>query len=109
MTPKEIIRGMLDLLRVESRWTKGYYAKDAEGYDIEATNPFAVCWCLAGALMKITKHIDLYDIGEIAAMDEAERLLMDATGGIGMTLFNDDHRRTHGDVVCVLEKALAAA
>ena len=34
----------------ESKWTKGYYAKDDKGRHILETHPDAVCWCAEGAI-----------------------------------------------------------
>lgn len=42
-----------ELLSDKSRWTKGYYARDKEGAPVEALDETAVCWCTAGAIIKV--------------------------------------------------------
>jgi hypothetical protein len=34
----------------ESKWTKGAYARDSEGYGVPPSSPDAVSWCLMGAV-----------------------------------------------------------
>lgn len=40
------------LIASEDRWTKGWYAMNANGRSCLPTAPEAVCWCAEGALAK---------------------------------------------------------
>jgi hypothetical protein len=47
-----------ELLSDESKWTKGAYARDADGNDLYLSgvdSPNASCWCLDGALHRCYK------------------------------------------------------
>jgi len=48
----KIIRDARDLISDESRWTRGSFARDRQGYYVQTKSPEAVCWCAVGALIK---------------------------------------------------------
>lgn len=58
MTPTklETLRAVRELLSDPSRWTRGAYARDAEGNYANASGPNAVCWCAVGAFEKVTGY-----------------------------------------------------
>lgn len=53
MTTVEALKAARELISDPAKWTRGAYARDAEGREL--TNPKnerAVCWCAAGAVRR---------------------------------------------------------
>jgi hypothetical protein len=40
-------------------WTTGASARDEQGYVVRVASPEACCWCVAGAVQKVTHDTDL--------------------------------------------------
>lgn len=105
------LRELRKLLEDPRRWTKGTFARNIEGFEVSASNPDAVCWCLEGAIAKIVGD-------EIAASDEgsifytplfnviAACLSTAEIEGSGIAGFNDAEDTTHQDVLNLLDGAL---
>lgn len=56
------------------RWTQGTYAQDAEGRDVQAKSPYAMCWCLLGACRKLGLQRDLLygqDMSSVVEFNDA--------------------------------------
>jgi hypothetical protein len=51
-TAYQILTEAQDLIRDQTCWTRGAYARDAQGENVGAMNPRAVCWCFTGAIIK---------------------------------------------------------
>lgn len=84
------------LLYTESKWTKGYYAKDEQG---EPTNSFAenaACWCLMGAIQKVTAGT----VGDMVVVGNCLRKYTD----MNLAVYNDRH--TFAEVKDLLQKAI---
>lgn len=90
-----------DLLADPAHWTKGAYARDAIGGDVSPRDPKATCFCMRGALDKITD----YSFGRIFNV----KLISRRANGRSMIDFNDDPTTTHADVLSYLDKAIAYA
>jgi hypothetical protein len=92
MTIADVREAAAQLL--EKGWTQGYFARDASGEKCNPNDPAAVCWCMAGALVRS------------AAGDE--RLLSDACEQVYAELrrsfaeFNDRRCRTQAEVVAAM-------
>lgn len=41
-----------ELLDDKNKWTQGCYARDIHGNELMSDSPYAVCWCLSGAIKK---------------------------------------------------------
>jgi hypothetical protein len=54
LTPRQQIEAVIELLSDKSRWTQGQSARDSEGRPVEPDSPYAVCWCVEGALHKVS-------------------------------------------------------
>jgi hypothetical protein len=52
MTPAEHLQAAKALLTDPTKWTKGNYARDAEGYAVAVDDSMAVAWCAQGALYR---------------------------------------------------------
>lgn len=90
-----------DLLHVESRWTKGWFARDAEGNDVSTNNPNAVCFCLSGAVTKTSPD------GKTEVVETFLNSQLSSLDGLTIPDFNDDS--DHADVLAFLERCLSAA
>jgi hypothetical protein len=51
-TRYQILTEAQALIRDESHWTRGAYARDAAGVAVGAHHPRATCWCGEGAIIK---------------------------------------------------------
>lgn len=90
-----------DLLHVESGWTKGWFARDAEGNDVSTKNPNAVCFCLSGAVSK-TSPDDQIEVIETFLYSQ-----LPSRDWSCIPDFNDDSK--HSDVLAFLDRCLSAA
>lgn len=50
----EILQGTRKLLEDPERWTARRWAKDDQGNGCIPTDPHAACWCLEGAMRKVS-------------------------------------------------------
>lgn len=79
-------------------WTKGSFAKDANGHKRYAIAPEAVCWCALGAVMRVGANDVLFG---------AACYWLDGAAGTWMGGYNDAH--THAEVLEVFDRAIASA
>lgn len=105
MSTLETLIAARELLSDEKRWTRGVYARDADGDGRAAASPNAVCWCSMGAVGKITNH------PSPGHFDSINRLLLIALRELGFThrsigAFNDDLATSHADVLAVFDRAI---
>ena len=84
-----------ELLAKPEHWTKGSYARDANGLPTEIFGPSAVSFCLIGALKKCC----VLD-GE-TILDS----LIKARGFRSVADFNDRPNTTHDHVLSILKEA----
>ena len=106
---------VLELLSVESRWTKGAYAKNNNSAPVPIYDTSAVCYCLLGAINRIYGDSQLYLWALSGEEEKAINQLSNAIGNFPnnpdssksshITKFNDNDGTTHEDVIRVLEKA----
>jgi hypothetical protein len=85
MTTKEILEKARALIADRERWTSHYYAKDAEGREVDYRDARACRWCAAGAIYHTIPPgtgaaIDPIDTLRKACLDEL---------GHGITYVND--------------------
>lgn len=107
MTPTmQILIGVRALLSEPKRWMKGGLAQDADGEDVEPFSQRAQCWCLVGAMIKVTNEalglpgVDGYDLHEFTAYIRAQDLMKRVVGdGAGTIVsFNDAPETNHIDI-----------
>ena len=85
-------------------WTKGFYAHTATGEDVESEHPDATCWCVIGAVEKVTSE------GHWMRAQNVIHYLGHYVPRRGyVAKFNDDPNTTHEDILAVFDKAIAAA
>jgi hypothetical protein len=100
MTPLEILIAARALIEAPARWTKGSFARDADGGAYPGKGK-EVCWCFAGAIFKAANN----DADGIAA----ERFITNVTGISNIRRFNDHPTTTHADVLAVFDRAIERA
>ncbi len=106
METVEILEKARELISDESRWTKGEYARDDRGQDIEFNDPGACAFCALGAVLVASGAED--DCDSVTA--DADRRLTQEVGGSfinDVARFNDSH--THAEVLALFDRAIAAA
>lgn len=101
MTALEILDCTIELLRDPAHWTKGSFARNAEGTNVGVRAPEAVSWCMLGAIDHCTPMST--HLGHLVEL-EVSKVLGDKWYG-DLVRFNDDPRRTHGGVIRVLKRA----
>jgi hypothetical protein len=52
MSAKDVLVKARALLAQPGAWTKGWFARTADGSDVEWDHPEATCWCASGAILK---------------------------------------------------------
>jgi hypothetical protein len=65
----------------KSRFTKGAHARNGKGFDCDVSDPGAVCFCLVGAIAKVT--------GKLCGTAQYEKLR--SLIGDWVVSFNDSH------------------
>ena len=99
-TTKGILEDALELIEDPDRWTRGFYARDAEGVSVDPYSERACRFCALGAVARISGR-DIVPIAPWARLDEAAR----AAGFPGARTLNDTG--THDDVVTAFRRAIA--
>ena len=97
-TPQDILNAAADLIE-RTGWTQGEFAKDADGDPVSATSPFANCFCMFGAIYRVTAEVS--PRGSIMA-DLAEEILAERVGYDHFSKWNDHPDRTKEEVIAAL-------
>lgn len=105
MTPQETARAILALYDGKpERWTQHSEARDVAGDDVTPLDGDAVCWCVFGAIQKVSKTVRWTD----AVSFPLTKALDQELGGESWPEdWNDAPERTFADVVALLEKIAA--
>lgn len=97
------------LLSDEKRWTQHAWARTPSGYEVYPLNPQASCWCLLGAIERVTGEQPKFEATDCVLLplwEEMMRRHPDATDTETLTAFNDDYAR-HADVLKLLDDTIA--
>lgn len=95
LKPSEVLSQAADLIEPEGRWTQRSVARDAAGNVVHSLQDAAVCWCLVGAVQRVSSRQAVGD----EALDYVARL----RGGTWS--YNDAPGRTQAEVVQALRDA----
>jgi hypothetical protein len=87
----QIVCDIDDLLSSKDRWTKGVWARDDSGHEINFESPDATCWCLTGALAKCTG-------GTPTGYHDVLPCIQCILNVLSVSSWNDDPQRTFADV-----------
>jgi hypothetical protein len=80
-------------------WTKGEFARDADGHAVDSLDPAAVCFCAAGA-------IDATTAGDFNLYSAARDALMEDMDSRGLAHFNDTQNSVE-PVLAQFDKTIA--
>lgn len=100
MEPIIVLKKSRRLISAPQNWTKGVYARDANGKEASATSPSAKSFCIIGAINKVVER------GTVNAA--AHNALINAMPGTYPTItqFNDAEETTHADIIAVIDAAI---
>lgn len=99
MSTMDALIALKTLLAEPSSWTKGKPARNAEGNRIAPTSDNAVCWCLLGAIYRIT----YYDHNLFTVICGIMNRLVNS---LGLSTYNDDPTTTHADILKLIDTAI---
>jgi hypothetical protein len=104
------------LLADPSHWTRGYYAKDKDQYDVSPYSSTATCWCLEGAFLKVVgPSVWARTESDNSAYTIISNLCREKipsdtnTNRNPVAYFNDAAERTHAEVLELLDLAIEKA
>ncbi len=107
MNAIKVLTKARELLAVPERWTKRAEARNTKRREVYWSSEDAVCWCLAGAISKISPSMrdawraeDALDAVAPPAPRSSERPYI---------AFNDRRSTTHADILALLDRAIAKA
>ena len=94
------------VLQSPKAWTKGTFARDADGNKVSSYDKNAVCWCLEGAIHKASDSLRGHSTEIWNVMDE---FLKEKYGYSSMVAYNDHTLREHSDIVRMLDSFIKEA
>lgn len=98
-------------IRMQAKWTQGYYARDKDGAMCDYNSPRAVCWCSAGILSKYANYQYFVNEGPAATMLDGPfktiwtRLDKTAREMFGQDMLDVNDKHPHNEVVDVWHRA----
>jgi hypothetical protein len=101
VTPVDVLHAARALLADPARWTQGRNGRMDNGYPVEATDPRATCWCMAGAILLTSNGSQ--------SGDHAAALLTSFLGVDAIYKFNDAPTTTHALVLHAFDRTIARA
>lgn len=99
LTPLDVLVAARKLIDDPKHWTKGTYARNAEGDHSVPDSDKATCWCSIGAIMRAAHGQPFVDTKAIAALHR--------TGVTNVAGFNDAVGRKHFEVLKLFDNAIA--
>lgn len=106
MTILEVLKKARALIDIPEKWTKGYAARDKRDRPISFSAEGAVCFCLLGAIAKVT--VGSQGGPAMASVTDFFQDLIPMPSS-GIMLFNDNKFTTHADIMQLLDTAIAKA
>ena len=105
MKPSELLIKAKAVIADPKHWTQGWYAHNADGFDVESCNPEAVCWCSVGAIDKV-----VHEEGVSDTRFKATLYLAEMAGEFGCSSIPDlnDHS-SHETVMKAWDRAIKLA
>lgn len=100
------LRAAKALIDTPDKWTKGVWARDADGADVSVDDvSAAVCFCSFGAC-KMAVGFDNCVDDMMLALGGA---IPEGSAAVSTPSFNDHPDTTHADVMALFDRAIAAA
>ena len=98
------LRALDALFSDESKWKKGVYARDARGTQVGSRCVDAVCWCLAGGRLTVSRGDMKRDQALVAALCDA---LPQGTSTSTYIDWQDDPCRQFSEIKSLIARAIA--
>lgn len=112
-TELEFMKAMRLVLGEKSRWTKGAWARDSDGFPVMSASSEAVCFCYMGAQIRITQGSGpgVQMRANLARRSNEVLLSMVQMSGIqykgdGLMGFNDANEVTHEDMMALFDDGI---
>lgn len=101
-TVADVLDAAADLIEPEGAWGQGAFARGSQGQPIGPFSPYATCFCLRGALVRV---------GAINARAENSpaTLALGFNSSSRLVSWNDAPGRTQSEVVAALRAAATSA
>ena len=118
MNTSTMLREVRGLIAQPEKWTQLAFARDANKFPVDASRPDAKCWCLYGAARCVRdrheghgRHVEVMQHLASAIRNTHPNApeIVSTWGTSTIVDFNDAAKRTHAEVVEVLEEAIASA
>lgn len=103
-TAADVLKAARELIAKPGGWMQQFYARDSLGNNANWDTPDAECFCLLGAMARAAGTTD--DPGLFRARDVVRGLIPFEHG---IASWNDVCGRTQGEVVALLDAAIAKA
>jgi hypothetical protein len=104
MNTVEILKAARDLIADETKWTQGYFAKDAQGKYVSPLDVEAACFCAIGAVSRVSGQPSFE-----TDKSEPARYLWEVIGVSDQFVFEFNDTHTHPEVIELFDKAIARA
>lgn len=101
-TVLEVIEAVDQKLSSEDKWMKGFFAKNANGYNCYSTDPSAVKYCLVGAIDSVLNLLS-EEYSELRR--QTALLLGEIIPASCISVWNDNPERTFQEVKTLLNLA----
>ena len=88
-----------ELLSSPDKWTQGAPARTSDGGIISSCDKKAYCWCLYGAILKVS--YETTKVNKKLIRNQLVTMIYRKIGNIGE--WNDSHERKHSDVIKLLD------
>lgn len=100
-----IMEGVKALLSSPDKWTQNSMARTSDKVPVNSGDPEAQCWCVSGALSKVTGGLNTdWNMGMWIM---AKAISPSLPIAVSIPGWNDSHNRTYEDVVAMLDRAIA--
>ena len=104
--PRPILRRARIRLHCPERWTQGASARLDDGRHCHPEDPAATSHCVVGAIQHLTAPTGANSDMFYAATTHLQRTLARTISDPWLTIWNDDPRTTHQDILDALDDAI---
>ena len=103
-----ILQSAREIIADPARWTKNAVARNAAGKEVPASHPEAVCWCVTGAIGRVTGYPDIERYRALKVLQNAQIYDIGAQPQ-WTTIYNDFFLTTHADILRLFDAAIVRA
>lgn len=100
----KILREARNIIADKKNWTKGAFARDANGRKVPETSSYATCFCSIGAVRKARETLKIkYDMGGVPYI-ELNKTIDPEYKHLSVATFNDSH--SHHEVLWMFDATI---